>query len=54
VPGYPVQNALMLPIRRASGAAGDPDYLNLWAGQSAPLTRPKRAADYLRELVDNG
>lgn len=51
VPGYPVQNALMLPIRRASGAAADPDHVNLWSGQAGSLVRSRPAADYLAELT---
>ena len=51
VPPYPVQNALMQPLRRAAAAAGDADHLNLWAGQAAPLTRPRSAAEYLASLV---
>jgi nitronate monooxygenase len=51
VPGYPVQNALMMPIRRAAAERGDPDRLNLWSGQSAALTRPRDAAEYLDTLV---
>ena len=51
VPGYPVQNALMLPIRRAAAERGLPDYVNLWAGQAAPLTRPRPAREYLLALV---
>ncbi|MFF5210769.1 NAD(P)H-dependent flavin oxidoreductase [Streptosporangium sp. NPDC000396] len=47
VPPYPVQNALMLPIRRA----GRPDYVNLWSGQAAALTRPRSAKDYVEALV---
>lgn len=47
VPPYPIQNSLMLPIRRT----GHPDYVNLWAGQSAALTHPRSAKDYLEALV---
>jgi len=51
VPAYPLQNALMLPIRRAAAASGNPDRLNLWSGQAAALTRPRAAAEYLETLV---
>jgi nitronate monooxygenase len=54
VPGYPLQNALMLPIRRAAAERGIADRLNLWAGQAAPLTRPRGAAEYLATLVREG
>ncbi|MFE3447495.1 NAD(P)H-dependent flavin oxidoreductase [Nonomuraea sp. NPDC059194] len=47
VPPYPVQNQLMLPIRRAGGA----DHINLWSGQAAPLVRRRKAAEYLADLA---
>jgi nitronate monooxygenase len=51
VPAYPLQNALMLPIRKAAAQRGNADRLNLWSGQAAPLTRPRAAAEYLEALV---
>ncbi|WP_246266610.1 NAD(P)H-dependent flavin oxidoreductase [Nonomuraea typhae] len=51
VPPYPVQNALMLPIRRAAGAGGQPGLVNLWSGQAAPLARAAKAADILAALA---
>jgi nitronate monooxygenase len=51
VPPYPIQNALMQPIRRAAGQKGLADYLNLWAGQAAPLTKARTAAQYFETLV---
>ncbi|MFE1383844.1 NAD(P)H-dependent flavin oxidoreductase [Streptomyces sp. NPDC058740] len=52
VPPYPVQNALMQPIRRAAAAQDRPEYVNLWAGQTAGLSRPGiPAAEYLAALV---
>ncbi|MEU3687497.1 NAD(P)H-dependent flavin oxidoreductase [Streptomyces narbonensis] len=53
VPPYPVQNALMQPIRRAAGAQDRPEYVNLWAGQAAALARESpSAAAYLADLVE--
>ncbi len=52
VPEYPVQNALMQPLRRAAAARGDSRYVNLWAGQAASLSRPVTAREYLASLVD--
>ncbi|MFE6868600.1 NAD(P)H-dependent flavin oxidoreductase [Kitasatospora sp. NPDC057692] len=52
LPPYPVQGALTEPIRRAAVERGLPDYLNLWAGQAAPLTRPRTAQEYLAALVE--
>ncbi|MFD7979293.1 NAD(P)H-dependent flavin oxidoreductase [Streptomyces sp. NPDC059071] len=52
VPPYPLQNALMLPIRRAAAEQERADRVNLWAGQAAGLSRPDvRAADLLAALV---
>ncbi len=51
VPSYPVQNALMLPVRRAAAEQGLADYINLWAGQAASLTRAGSALDYFQALV---
>jgi nitronate monooxygenase len=51
VPAYPVQNALMLPIRRAAADRDDTDHLNLWSGQAAPLTHETTAVEYLTRLV---
>lgn len=51
VPAYPVHNALMMPIRRAAADRDDPDHLNLWSGQAAPLTRETTAEEYLTRLV---
>jgi nitronate monooxygenase len=51
VPPYPVQSALMLPIRHAAGRGGQADFVNLWAGQAAPLTSARGARDYIDVLV---
>jgi nitronate monooxygenase len=51
VPAYPVQSALMRPLRAAAAERGLADYLNLWAGQAAPLTRPRGAREFLECLL---
>jgi nitronate monooxygenase len=51
VPPYPIQNALTGPIRKASGAANNPEYLSLWAGQAASMSRGLPAADLFAALV---
>ncbi|MCF2527083.1 NAD(P)H-dependent flavin oxidoreductase [Yinghuangia soli] len=51
VPAYPVQNALMQPLRRAATLQGTPDLTSLWSGQAAPLTRPGPARAYLESLI---
>ncbi|MET9515167.1 nitronate monooxygenase [Streptomyces sp. NPDC002994] len=53
VPPYPVQNALMQPIRRAAGGQGRAEYVNLWSGQAAALARGSvGAGEYLASLVE--
>ncbi len=39
VPAYPVQNYLTRPIRNASRAKGDPEFMSLWAGQGSAMSR---------------
>ena len=51
VPGYPIQNALMRPIRSAAYAQGDAEHASLWAGQAANLARRQPAGDYLAALI---
>lgn len=51
VPLYPVQNALMQPLRRAAAELGSADYVSLWAGQAAPLARPGTAQACFQALV---
>ncbi len=51
VPGYPVQNALMRPIRSTAYAKGDAEHASLWAGQAANLTGSQSAGDYLARLI---
>jgi nitronate monooxygenase len=51
VPPYPVQNALTQALRRTANERGIPDLIHLWAGQAAPLTAPRGAAEYLDSLV---
>ena len=36
---FPAQGTLSGPLRAASGKAGNPDYLAMWAGQAAPMAR---------------
>ena len=49
--GYPAIHHLTSPLRRAAGAAGDPEHVNLWAGTGYRLTRERPAADLLRDLA---
>ncbi len=50
-PPYPIQNALTGDIRRAAAAADRPDYLSLWAGQGAPMSRALPAAELVATLA---
>jgi nitronate monooxygenase len=51
IPPYPIQNALTGPIRRAAGQANRPEYLSLWAGQAAGMSRGLPAAELFAALV---
>lgn len=51
LPAYPVQNALTTEIRKAAAAANRPDYLSLWAGQAAGMTRARAPGIHAAELV---
>lgn len=48
---YPVQNALTQELRQNAGRAQNSDYLSLWAGQGAPLSRVRREAISAAELM---
>lgn len=48
---YPEVHHLTTPIRAAARQAGDPDAINLWAGQGHALARAMPAADLVRELA---
>jgi nitronate monooxygenase len=52
IPPYPVQNTLTRPIRNWAARHNNAEYMSLWAGQAAPLSRPGRAGDLVRQLVD--
>ena len=47
---FPAQNSVTGKLRQASAKAGKPDFLALWAGQAAPLSRGLPAADLLAKL----
>jgi nitronate monooxygenase len=47
---YPEIHHLTAPVRAAGRAAGDPDVVNLWAGQAFELTRAMPAGDLVRAL----
>ena len=47
---FPAQNRVTGPLRQASGKAGRPDFVALWAGQAAPLSRALPAAQLIQAL----
>jgi hypothetical protein len=50
---YPVQRALMVPVRTAADAAGDATRMQSWAGQGAALSRPEPADALMRQLWED-
>ena len=49
---YPEVHHLTAPLRRAGRSQGNPDLVNLWAGQTHELSRELSAADMVTALVD--
>lgn len=49
--GYPEVHHLTAPMRRAARAAGEPELVNLWAGQAYPLGRSLPAGELVRTLA---
>lgn len=45
---YPQVNHLTSPLRAAARSAGDPEAINLWAGQAYQLTQERPAAELVR------
>lgn len=52
LPPYPVQNALTRDIRTAAAKQDRTEYLSLWAGQAASLSRSLRAEELVALLVE--
>ena len=50
---YPLQRGLVRELSIVAEAAGRPDWLPLWAGQSAGLSACTEAAAFLQSLVDD-
>jgi nitronate monooxygenase len=48
---FPEVTAMVNPVRAAARQAGDPDAINLWAGQAYPLARSIPAAEVVRSLA---
>lgn len=47
---FPAQNNLTVKLRQASVKAGKPDFVAMWAGQAAPLSRALPAAQLIAQL----
>jgi nitronate monooxygenase len=47
---FPAQNALVAPLRAASGKAGNPDFVAMWAGQGVAMARALSAAELVAAL----
>lgn len=51
IPPYPIQNAWTKDIRDASKEQSRPEFMSLWAGQAASLSRSAPAAEVVEGLV---
>ncbi|WP_233878951.1 NAD(P)H-dependent flavin oxidoreductase [Paraburkholderia flagellata] len=49
---YPVQNALTQPLRQRAARENDGDYLSLWSGQGAALSRSREDGLGAGQIVD--
>ena len=49
---YPVQNALTRDVRAAARKQDRPEFMSLWAGQAPRLARRTKAAELVRETVE--
>jgi nitronate monooxygenase len=47
---FPAQNMLTGALRAASAKAGNPDFVSMWAGQAAPLSRALSAAQLVAAM----
>ena len=47
---FPAQNRITGKLRQASAKAGKPDFVALWAGQGAPMSRALPAAELIARL----
>jgi nitronate monooxygenase len=51
LPDFPLMNTVTNPLRKASAAAGSPDFLSLSSGQAVGLNREATAAELVERLV---
>ncbi len=52
LPEYPVQNALTSEMRRAAAKQDRMEFMSLWAGQAASMSRPLPAAQLVQILAE--
>jgi nitronate monooxygenase len=50
---YPIQNALTKPLRSAAKKQGNPEFMSLWAGQAASLSKKVSAAQLMEFLIQD-
>ena len=50
-PAFPLQRAMVAPLAKAAAAADSPEFLAMYAGQAAPLSRRLPAAELFAALV---
>ena len=50
-PDFPILNTLTGPLRKASAKANTPDFMSLWSGQSAVMSRNLPASELIELLV---
>lgn len=52
-PGFPVQNTLTQPIRKASSSQNNPDFMSLWSGQSPTLAKRQTAKTLIEKVISD-
>ena len=50
-PDFPILNSLTGPLRKASAKENNPDFMSLWSGQSAVMSRILPASELIQLLV---
>ncbi|HET7577735.1 MAG TPA: nitronate monooxygenase [Bacillales bacterium] len=50
-PDYPIHNSLTKDVRGAAKQQNKPEYMSLWAGQGAGMSRPLPAAELVHEVI---
>lgn len=53
IPGYPLQTWLTRPLKQAAATQNDPEYMALWAGQSASLLQHHHAGALIASLLED-